>query len=84
MKSKKIRFLKICLLTSILPSFVGSLMMLIAWNHNSQGEIFNENGVDLGYLILIGVSWFIPTWIILFPLWLFWFFHKARLQKIKP
>ena len=40
---------------------LAGLMMSVAWEHNAQGEIHNEDGVDWGYWLLIGFSWFISV-----------------------
>ena len=33
-------------------------MMYVGWQHNSQGEFYDETGIHWGYLLLIGLSWF--------------------------
>jgi hypothetical protein len=40
---------------------VAAVMMYVAWEHNLQGEIHNEDGVSWAYWFLIGLSWFIPV-----------------------
>ena len=40
---------------------VAAAMMYVAWQHNPQGEIYDESGVDWGYWLIIGVTWFLPT-----------------------
>ncbi len=46
-------------------TFVGlicaAFMMYVAWQHNAQGEIHNEEGIDWVYWLLIGLSWFFVT-----------------------
>lgn len=46
---------------SLLPGLiVAALVMWIAWEHNAQGEIHNEEtGIDWAYWFLIGASWFV-------------------------
>ncbi|MBI3561163.1 MAG: hypothetical protein HY080_05535 [Gammaproteobacteria bacterium] len=44
---------------------VGGFMMVAAWEHNPQGAIHNENGIEWGYWLFIGVSWFLPVFVVL-------------------
>ena len=72
---------KILFLPSLTIAFtVQIVMMYISWKHNSQCEIhcsepvnngytlINGIYVDFDYWFLIGFSWFIPTFIIIFLL----------------
>jgi len=43
----------------------GVLMMQAAWEHNPQGTIHNENGIEWSYWLLIGFSWFVPVFVVL-------------------
>ena len=36
-------------------------MMYIGWEHNPQGEFHNEFGVQWGYWLFLGLSWFAPV-----------------------
>jgi hypothetical protein len=38
---------------------LGAFMMYVGWQHNSQGEFYDETGVHWGYWFLIGLSWFL-------------------------
>ncbi len=40
---------------------VEAAVMYVSWQHNPQGVIHNELGVDWGYWFLLGFSWFVPT-----------------------
>ena len=42
---------------------VSIVMMTVAWEHNSQGEIHSEIGVNFSYLTLLGMSWFVMVFI---------------------
>jgi hypothetical protein len=61
-------YLKRCkwaaILATIFASAISALAMSIAWRHNPQGELYGEGGIDWGHLLLIGVSWFLPIWIV--------------------
>jgi hypothetical protein len=46
-------------------ALVAAAAMYAAWQHNPQGEIYDESGVDWGYWLVIGVSWFLPTTFVL-------------------
>lgn len=46
-----------CIAGLLLGSAVGAFMMYAAWQHNPQGSIHDEGGVDWGYWLLIGASW---------------------------
>ncbi len=48
---------------------VGGLMMLAAWEHNPQGAIHNEHGIEWRYWLLIGASWFLPVFVVLGLVW---------------
>ncbi len=43
-------------------------MMNIAWKHNAQGEIYTKETIDFSYWFLIGLSWFILGFIVVFLL----------------
>jgi L-cystine uptake protein TcyP (sodium:dicarboxylate symporter family) len=50
------------LLASIFLGFlVAALMMYVAWEHNSQCEIYCEGSVNWLYWLSIGFSWFLPV-----------------------
>lgn len=54
---------------------VGSLAMLIAWQHNPQCEIHCGGLVNWSYWLLIGVSWAVPTYVLmLLGSWVFTMF----------
>ncbi|RYD61610.1 MAG: hypothetical protein EOP83_16610 [Verrucomicrobiaceae bacterium] len=52
--------IELALSLSFLPGLaMAALTMWAAWNHNSQGEIHNEEtGVDWAHWFFIGGSWF--------------------------
>lgn len=59
--------MKKALLTSIIIALIPAvLMMQIAWEHNPQGEIHLNGNIDWSYLLLIGFSWFLPAFIVVF------------------
>jgi hypothetical protein len=49
------------LVGSAVGLIASTAIMYIAWDHNAQGEIHNEDGVSWGYWLLIGFSWFVPV-----------------------
>jgi hypothetical protein len=48
----------------IISVLISALMMFIAWDHNPQGEIHNELGIQWKYWLSIGGSWFISIFTI--------------------
>ena len=48
------------LISTIIALIVSTLMMYVAWEHNPQGEI------DFGYLTLLGMSWFVMVFLVIF------------------
>ena len=52
------------IISTIIGLIVSILMMYIAWKHNSQGEIYSEGMIDFSYWILIGMTWFIITFVV--------------------
>ena len=52
------------IISSALGLLVAALMMSVAWQHNSQGEIHSDGVIDWNYWLLIGFSWFLPVFII--------------------
>ena len=60
-------------LGAIAGLIVGGIAMAAAWQHNTQGEIRVDGNIDWGYWILIGISWALPTALIVGPLmFVFW------------
>ena len=51
------------LISTIIALMVSIVMMYVAWEHNSQGEMHSEIGVNFSYLILLGMSWFVMVFI---------------------
>jgi len=49
---------------TIIAIFVTWTMMYVGWEHNSMGEIYSKSGIDCGYLLAIGFSWFVGTLIV--------------------
>jgi hypothetical protein len=49
----------VVLVFTVLGLAVAALMMYIGWQHNSQGEFYDETGVHWGYWLFLGFSWFI-------------------------
>ncbi len=43
---------------TLLGLAVGAFMMYVGWQHNSQGEFYDETGIHWGYWLFIGFSWF--------------------------
>ena len=56
------------LISTIIALIVSIVMMNVAWEHNSQGEIHSEIGIDFAYLFLIGMSWFVMAFLLVFIL----------------
>ena len=54
------------IISTIIGLIVSILMMYISWKHNSQGEIYSEGVIDVSYWSLIGMTWFIMTFIVVF------------------
>jgi hypothetical protein len=44
---------------------VAAAVMYVAWQHNPQGEIHDELGIDWPYWILLGFVWFVPATVII-------------------
>ena len=56
------------IVSTIIGLIVSILMMDVAWEHNSQCEIHCEGVINFSYWILIGLSWFIMSFIVVFAL----------------
>jgi len=57
--------MKINIIISLVVSFIVSItMMYVAWEHNSQNEIYSDSKIDLSYLLLIGFSWLIVSFVV--------------------
>ena len=54
------------ILSTLSGSILGVIMMNIAWKHNAQGEIHINEIVDFSYWFLIGFTWFIVGFIVVF------------------
>lgn len=54
------------IISTIIGLIVSILMMDVAWKHNSQGEIYSEGVINFSSWILIGITWFIITFIVIF------------------
>lgn len=55
---------KVCLITSLVVAIgVGALMLYIGFQHNAQGEFWNEDGIDISYSAFIFTTWFVPSFI---------------------
>ena len=54
------------IISTIIGLLFSSVMMYIAWKHNSQYEIHEEGVIDFSYFVSIGVSWFIVGFICMF------------------
>jgi len=88
MTKRSRRILTALIIGIVIGLCCASLMMYVAWNHNAQGEIQNENGVNWYYWMAIGLSWFAVTapiagiisWFILFLLASLWG-QRVRLEK---
>jgi len=59
---------KILVLSILISSVFATLMMYVAWEHNSQCEIHDNGIIDFSYLFTIGISWFLLGFIALFLL----------------
>jgi len=56
------------ILSTLSGIILGVIMMNIAWKHNTQGEIYINETIDFSYWFLIGFSWFIFGFIVVFLL----------------
>jgi len=56
------------ILSTLSGLILGAIMMNIAWEHNAQGEIYTNETIDFSYWFLIGISWFILGFIVMFLL----------------
>jgi len=54
------------IISTVIGLIVSLLMMDVAWKHNPQCEIHCEGVINFSYWILIGISWFIMTFIVVF------------------
>ena len=54
------------IISTIIGLIISIIMMYVAWKHNSQGEIYSEEVIDFSYWILIGITWFSMTFIVIF------------------
>ena len=54
------------IISTTIGLIVSILMMAVAWKHNSQSEIYSEGVIDFSYWILIGMTWFSMTFIVVF------------------
>ena len=54
------------IVSTIIGLIVSILMMDVAWKHNSQGEIYSKGVIDFSYWILIGITWFAITFMVVF------------------
>ena len=52
------------LISTIIALIVSIVMMNVTWEHNSQGEIHSEIGVDFTYWLLLGMSWFVMAFLL--------------------
>jgi len=57
---------RIITISVIIGTVVSALMMDVAWEHNSQCEIHCEGVINFSYWILIGLSWFITSFVVVF------------------
>ena len=57
------------------------LIMKMAWDHNSQGEVHIDGCVDWFYLLLIGFSWFVPTFIFIITIQILGYFSVRLVLK---
>ena len=55
-------------LSTLSGLILSAIMINIAWEHNAQGEIYTKKTVDFSYWSLIGFSWFILGFIVVFLL----------------
>ena len=56
------------IISTTIGAIVAFLMMYIAWEHNSQCEIHEKGVIDFGYLLSIGVPWFLLAFVVVFIL----------------
>jgi cell division protein FtsX len=82
-RRKTLRWFLPLLVGTLSGLVAGGLMMQAAWEHNPQGAIHNENGIEWSYWLLIGFSWFLPVFFALavvsyFAAWL------AKLLRTRP
>lgn len=54
------------IVSTVIGIILAFLMMYIAWEHNPQCEFHCEGTIHFGSLIIIGVSWFIASFIVIF------------------
>jgi len=54
------------IISTVIGLTVSIFMMYVAWEHNPQGEIYSEGVINFSYWILIGMTWFIMTFIVVF------------------
>ena len=56
------------ILSTLIGTLLAMLMMYVAWKHNAQGEIYTNETIDFSYWFLIGFSWFLLGFIVMFLL----------------
>ena len=54
------------IISSIVGLILAFLMMYVAWEHNPQCEIVDDEVINFKYWIEIGLSWFIVAFVIVF------------------
>ena len=54
------------IISTVIGFIVSIIVMYVAYEHNAQGEIYTEGVTDFSYWMLIGLSWFIATFIVSF------------------
>ncbi len=54
------------IISTIMGLIVSITIMYLAWEHNSQGEIYSEEGINFSYWILMGMTWFSMTFVVVF------------------
>lgn len=55
----------IALSSSLLSLTVALVMTRLAWLNDAQSEMLKQDNMELSYLLLVGASWFVPTFVII-------------------
>jgi len=67
MNFSKLGSWKLSLSLSIASGTVVALsMMAIAWQHNPQAAVYDATGIYWKYLAMIGISWFVLAFLLIF------------------
>ena len=56
-------------------------MMWMAWEHNPQGAFHESNGIHWGPWLSVGLSWFVPVFIVVLTIAILAVFTRRVLDR---